>query len=82
MRRKHVILVFGANGFIGQHLVRAILKTRKDWYVIGNDIYDTQLKEFKKHPRFEFHKGTIFNAKLIDRLVKRADVVVPLAGIA
>lgn len=73
--------MFGANGFIGQHLVRGILR-EKDWYVIANDLADTNLHEFRGNPRFEFHSGSILNKKLIGKLVSRADVVVPLAGIA
>jgi len=82
MRHKHTILVFGANGFIGQHLVRGILNTKKDWHVIANDLRDNMLREFRGNPRFEFHKGNILNTKLANKLVSRADVVVPLAGIA
>lgn len=81
MKRRRVVLIFGANGFIGQHLVRAILK-EKDWHIIANDIRDTMLSEYRGNPRFEFHKGDILNTKLMKKLVPRADVVVPLAGIA
>lgn len=81
MAKKKTILVFGANGFIGQHLIRRILK-EKDWRVIGNDIRTHRVEEFLKNPRFEFHKGLIFNRALVKKLVSKADVVVPLAGIA
>ena len=81
MQKKKTVLVFGANGFIGQHLVHGILTT-KNWHVIATDLSDTQLKKYRKNPRFKFYKGTIFDAKLIDKLVVQADVVVPLAGIA
>ncbi|MFA6006945.1 MAG: bifunctional UDP-4-keto-pentose/UDP-xylose synthase [Candidatus Paceibacterota bacterium] len=81
MKKRKTILVFGANGFIGQHLVRRILNG-KDWYVIANDLSDDTIREFRNNPRFEFHKGSILNKKLMQKLVSRADVVVPLAGIA
>lgn len=81
MKKRKTVLVFGANGFIGQHLVRSILDT-KDWYVIANDLKGTMLREHRNNLRFEFHKGTIFDTRLVKKLVARADVVVPLAGIA
>ncbi|MBI5003544.1 bifunctional UDP-4-keto-pentose/UDP-xylose synthase [Candidatus Kaiserbacteria bacterium] len=81
MAKKQTILVFGANGFIGQHLVRYILEN-KDWHVVANDLQDNMLREHRDHARFEFHKGNIFNERLMKKLVSRADVVVPLAGIA
>lgn len=81
MKKGKTVLVFGANGFIGQHLVRCILN-EKNWHVIASDLGDTNLRAFRGNPRFEFHKGTITNKKLIKKLIVRADVVVPLAGIA
>lgn len=81
MKKRKTILVFGANGFIGQHLVRSILE-QKDWYVLANDLAGNNLREHHGDPRFEFHKGTIFNGRLMEKLVSRADVVLPLAGIA
>jgi nucleoside-diphosphate-sugar epimerase len=81
MRTRPTVLVFGANGFIGHHLVRRILKDTT-WRVIANDIHDARVVEFTGHPRFEFHKGNIKNRALVGRLVRRADVVLPLAGIA
>lgn len=81
MKKRRTVLVFGANGFIGQHLVRGILN-EKDWYVIASDLKDNNLRAYRGNPRFEFHKGTIINKPLIKKLVSRADVVVPLAGIA
>lgn len=81
MKKQKTILVFGANGFIGQHLVRRILE-EKDWNVLANDLSDENIREYRDNPRFEFHKGSILNTKLIQKLVSRADIVVPLAGIA
>lgn len=81
MKKRKKILIFGANGFIGQHLVRRILE-ETDWQVIANDLADTSLRAYHARPRFEFHKGNIFNTALTRKLVARADVVIPLAGIA
>lgn len=81
MKKRKTVLIFGANGFIGQHLVRDILN-EKNWKVIANDLKDNNLRAYHGNPRFEFHKGTITNKPFIKKLVSRADVVVPLAGIA
>lgn len=81
MKKRKKVLVFGANGFIGQHLVRGILET-KDWHVIANDLRDTQLRGLHGNPKFEFYTGSVFTVPLMERLVAKADVVVPLAGIA
>lgn len=81
MKKRKKVLIFGANGFIGHHLVSRILK-EKDWQVIANDLTDTKLRGNRGNPRFEFHKGDIFNTNLVARLVAQADVVLPLAGIA
>lgn len=81
MQKIKTILVFGANGFIGQHLVRRILNEKK-WRVVANDIRDDNLRAYRSNPRFEFHKGNITNVRLVKKLVSRADIVVPLAGIA
>jgi nucleoside-diphosphate-sugar epimerase len=75
------VLVFGANGFIGHHLVRRILRSTR-WRVIANDIRDARLAEFQGAARFEFIRGSIGNRAFVERLVRRADVVLPLAGIA
>lgn len=81
MKKRKTVLIFGANGFIGQHLVRRILDG-KNWQVIANDLTDDNLRTYHNNPRFEFYKGTILNTKLMRKLVSRADIVVPLAGIA
>lgn len=81
MKKPKIILVFGANGFIGQHLVRRILKDT-DWYVLASDLKQGRLREHRGNPRLELHNGNIRNRKLVRKLVSRADVVIPLAGIA
>lgn len=81
MKKRKKVLVFGANGFIGQHLVRRIME-ETDWLIVANDLSDSRIRRFRGNPRFEFHKGSILDTKLIQKLVSRADTVVPLAGIA
>ncbi len=79
--RAKTVLIFGVGGFIGQHLLRDILE-RTTWRVIGNDLSDQRITQFRKHPRFKFYPGDIRNLKLIKKLVSESDVVLPLAGIA
>ena len=81
MKKEKTVLIFGANGFIGQHLVERILKEKK-WRVIANDLSDKMIARHRKNPHFKFHAGDIRNLKLIKKLVAQCDVVVPLAGIA
>ena len=81
MRTRRRVLIFGANGFIGFHLVRRILSDTT-WHVIANDIRDERLREFQGGARFELHRGTIKDSALVKRLIRKADVVLPLAGIA
>src|SRR4051812_654125 len=81
MKKGKTVLIFGANGFIGHHLVRQILD-ETDWSIIASDVASDRLVQYRKEKRFEFYKGNIRDLKLCERLVKRADVVVPLAGIA
>lgn len=81
MKKRKTILVFGANGFIGQHLVRRILNDT-NWYVLASDLKQDRFREHVGNPRLELHDGNIRNRKLVRRLVSRADVVLPLAGIA
>ncbi len=81
MKKQKTVLIFGANGFIGQHLIRRILNDT-DWRVLASDLKRDRLREHRGNPRLELHDGNILNRKLVRKLVSRADVVLPLAGIA
>jgi nucleoside-diphosphate-sugar epimerase len=75
------ILILGANGFIGNSLVSAILKTT-DWEVVGMDLEMDRLdKQFLNHERFHFQLGDLaVNHEWIELQIKRSDVVIPLAA--
>lgn len=81
-KQKKTIGIFGVNGFIGHHLLNRILEST-NWKVIGFDMSDSRVKSLAKHKNFKFHKGDITkDVKLIERIVKQSDTVLPLAGIA
>ncbi len=76
------ILITGANGFIGTHLIEAIL-ARTSWQVRTLDLLDSNLAAFKQNERFSFTQGDLFKMDAwLDEQVAECDVVVPLAGIA
>lgn len=76
------ILILGVNGFIGNGLVRAILK-ETDWEVYGMDMASHKLEKSLGHPRFHFIEGDIgINKEWIEYHIKKCDVVFPLVAIA
>jgi nucleoside-diphosphate-sugar epimerase len=77
------VAIIGANGFIGSNLTEHILRVRDDWHVHGLDLEAHRLEELRSHSRFHFTPGDILvDHALVDELVERCDVVLPLAAIA
>ncbi|HOO63180.1 MAG TPA: bifunctional UDP-4-keto-pentose/UDP-xylose synthase [Synergistaceae bacterium] len=75
------IFILGTNGFIGYHLLSAILR-ETSWEVRGFDIQEGNIKNMVS-PRFAFYQGDIFHEdSLLEEQIAWADVVIPLAGIA
>jgi nucleoside-diphosphate-sugar epimerase len=76
------VFIIGANGFIGSHLVNAILE-KKSWRMIALDIACDKLIDYLDHPRLHFRLGDM-NEQLdwISDQIKQCDVVLPLAAIA
>ncbi len=79
------LLVTGGAGFIGSNFVHHILKTYPEYEVINLDALTyagnlENLKALEGNPRHRFVKGDICDAKLVDELVKEADIIVHFAA--
>jgi nucleoside-diphosphate-sugar epimerase len=76
------ILILGANGFIGSHLIEGILE-KTGWRVNAFDLISTNLEKHKDEARFSFTKGDIFtDDEWMKDAIEKSDAVLPLAGIA
>lgn len=76
------IFATGINGFIGSHFLEYAM-TRTDHHITGVDLVDSNVASFESIGRFDFMRGDIFaDDALLEREVERADVVLPLAGVA
>jgi UDP-glucose 4-epimerase len=76
------VLVTGGAGFIGSHLVDALLvRGHEVWAVddLSTGNLDN-LKEASAHPSFHFVEGSVMDPILIDDLVSRVDEVFHLAA--
>ncbi|MGE5399855.1 MAG: dTDP-glucose 4,6-dehydratase [Ignavibacteriales bacterium] len=73
------ILVTGGAGFIGSNFINHILKERNDYRLINLDKLTyagnlENLKESENNPNYQFVKGDIANAELIDYLFQKYSV--------
>ncbi len=75
------ILILGAGGFIGSNLIEAIIKEKPEWNVIGVDISSTKLSGMLDKIQY-IQADVLKEAKTIDSLIQRSDVVLPLVAIA
>lgn len=76
------VLILGANGFIGNALVAAILQ-QTDWQVFGLDIHTDKLQDSLGHERLQFIQGDMnVHQDWIAEQVQKCDAVLPLVAIA
>ena len=76
------ILITGGAGYIGSELIEYFLSDGHDLMVYDNLMYDkTSLLRYTNHSSFNFIKGDVKNHDLLTKLVKEADVIIPLAAL-
>lgn len=76
------VLILGVNGFIGSHLLTAILE-RTDWEVHGLDIASHKITHALSHPRFHFkHADLRTESEWVKQMIQTVDTVLPLVAIA
>ena len=76
------ILVTGGAGYIGSILCEHLLKANYQVTVIDNLMYhQTSLLHLCHHPNFNFVLGDARDEREISQLLKKADVLIPLAAI-
>ena len=76
------ILILGANGFIGNALVKALLKF-ENYEIYGLDCANNKLEHSVNNPRFHFLEGAInINNEWIEYHTRKCDLIIPLVAIA
>ncbi len=76
------VLIFGVNGFIGNHLTERLLNDG-GYEVYGMDIGSETIGRFLDCPNFHFVEGDIgIHTEWIEYQIKKCDVVLPLVAIA
>ncbi len=82
MRR---FLITGGAGFIGSNFIRFLLRSHPDISIVNLDKLTyagnlENLKEIENNLHYQFVKGDICNARLMERLMQSADTVVHFAS--
>ena len=76
------VLITGGAGYLGSILCEQLLKTGYRVKVIDNLMYNQQsLFHCCANNGFEFVRGDVRNENLMKRLLKDADIIIPLAAI-
>lgn len=86
MKKSKTILLTGAAGFIGSNVLHYLFNRYPTYHFIVLDAltYAGEIRnipdKIRTSPRFTFWYGDVRNAKLVDELVKKSDVVVHFAA--
>jgi len=76
------VLITGGAGYIGSELINYLLEDGYLVEVIDNLMYDpTSLLRYTNNPNFNFIKGDVRNKNLMSKLMKDADIIIPLAAL-
>jgi len=79
------ILVTGGAGFIGSNFIRFILQNTKKYEIVNLDKLTyagnlDNLKDIIKNPKYSFFKGDICDKNVVEKLVKKCDIIINFAA--
>ena len=79
------LLITGGLGFIGSNLCKYMIKEHSDFEItnvdkIGIGASTSNLSELENVERYRFIKGNICDSNLVNRIVKKADMVINVAA--
>ena len=81
MKKQHILITGGA-GYIGSVLTNELLNLDYQVTVVDNLMYkQNSLMHCFGNPNFKFIKGDVCNHDLMEKLLKTADIIIPLAAI-
>ncbi len=75
------ILVTGGAGYLGSVLVPSILQEGFEVTVLDNFMYGPSLLECCASERFSMIRGDVRDKEILQRVIKNADVIIPMAAI-
>ena len=76
------VLITGGAGYIGSELTKYLLDDGHSVVVYDNLMYDaTSLLRYTNNSNFAFVKGDVRNLETLSGLMKKADIIIPLAAL-
>lgn len=77
------ILIVGAGGFIGSHLIEEILKNQREWKVTAIDISSAKIAHLLNDENMNFIRSDILqDYNTLEQQIECCEIVFPLAAIA